>query len=608
MEGLLGQTHSFSLEIVSTRKGGIRYLIRTETKFAAILKQHLLSYLPQVTVREGIEYVSVSTNQETKSTIHLSELTLTKHALFPLQPQSTLDEHDPVAYITGAMTKIDHDELIAMQIIITPTRIADTEKIKRMIFRGEDVLGYLNKFTLPRSIWILLTPLWLISKLMLLILTLSSETCRIILNDFLTVTPSSKNASQQPLSEQEKRKATLPTRPVRMVTPFEQTAIDSINQKIEQNIFQSTIRFIVIMNDPNKVRERENGLLSSLAMFTSSTGQALRKRMFPLQTVFTTYLFFLYRNRLHSLLLQRNSPLLSISEIAALYHFPYSLTTQTENIVTLHSKSLPAPLSLKQRTPLDVSFAMNTYGGTSTSIGLTEDERKRHMYIIGATGTGKSTVLLSMLNQDIIHNKGVCLIDPHGDIAEAAVHCVPTHRLNDLIYINPYDISYPVGINLLELTPGLSDDDALMEKEFIAESVISLFRKLFSSDTSTTPHRIEYILRNTIHTAFYLQNPTLFTVFELLTNTKLQKKAVKLITDEQLKNFWTVEFGKAGDFQKVKMVSPVTAKIGRFLFSPSAKRILEQTHSTINFDDILDNKKFSSAIFPKEILVRIRQK
>jgi hypothetical protein len=159
------------------------------------------------------------------------------------------------------------------------------------------------------------------------------------------------------------------------------------------------------------------------------------------------------------------------------------------------------------------------------------------------------------------------------------------------VYFNPFDIAYPIGINLLETTPGLSNDEKLLEQEFITESVVSLFRKVFSEGSSGHPHRIEYILRNTIHTAFTVEDPTLFTIFDLLNDPAYQKEVVSKLSDEHLLNFWKHEFGKAGDYQKVKMVSPVTARIGRFLFSPSAKRVLEQKKSTVNFDELLDSNK-----------------
>jgi hypothetical protein len=250
---------------------------------------------------------------------------------------------------------------------------------------------------------------------------------------------------------------------------------------------------------------------------------------------------------------------------------------------------LPAPISLKKAQDLDVIFANNKYGESVTKIGLSQEERRRHVYILGATGTGKSTLLLSMVKQDVENGKGLAVIDPHGDLIEKILPSIPQSRLKDVIYFNPDDIGYPIGINLLELSKGLSEEDSLREKEFITESVISLFHKLYS-DKYSGP-RMEYILRNTIHTAFTVENATLFTVYKLLINPKYRSYVTDRLTDPNLKDFWEYEFSKAGDYQKVKMISPITNKIGRFLFSATAKRILEQEKSSVNFDDILDNGK-----------------
>jgi hypothetical protein len=226
----------------------------------------------------------------------------------------------------------------------------------------------------------------------------------------------------------------------------------------------------------------------------------------------------------------------------------------------------------------------------TTDIGLTVGERERHVYIIGGTGNGKTTMLLYAIVQDMVAGKGVAIIDPHGDMAETILRHVPKERIGDVIYLNPDDLTYPIGINLLELEEGLTGDDLLREKDLVTESIISVLRKLFSED-DTGGHRIEYILRNTIQTALTLEGSTLFTIFRLLNDTKYRKGVVRGLQDNDLKIFWQNEIGKAGDFQKVKMSAGITSKIGRFLFSASAKRILEQERSTIDFDDILSSGK-----------------
>jgi hypothetical protein len=374
-----------------------------------------------------------------------------------------------------------------------------------------------------------------------------------------------------------------------VITPFEQNAIQAIEEKIEQKVFSSEVRFLISMKSTKRMIEREQGLLSSLSAFTGVSEQQLRKRIsLPF---LQKYLSFLYQNRLSGMLFTNTHTILSLSELADLYHFPISSVNKTENLVKTHSRELPAPLSLKKQSTLDTYFAKNTFGGVKTLIGLSQDERRRHMYIIGATGTGKSTLLLSMIAKDIQNGKGVAVVDPHGELAETVLSYIPEDRVKDVIYFNPDDLKYPIGLNLLELTSDLDEEDTLREKEFIAESVVSLFRKVFSDSMVGNPHRIEYILRNTIHTAFTVKDRTLFTIFDLLNDPIFQQNVVRGLKDENLKNFWKHEFGKAGDYQKVKMISPITSRIGRFLFSPSAKRILEQTSSTINFDDIMNSGK-----------------
>jgi hypothetical protein len=277
------------------------------------------------------------------------------------------------------------------------------------------------------------------------------------------------------------------------------------------------------------------------------------------------------------------------------------VTAKTENVVKSLSRTLPAPVSLKNGTKLDILLGSNEHHGSKTPIGLTSDERERHVYIIGGTGNGKTTMLLYSIVQDIQNGKGIAVLDPHGDLAETILRHIPEERINDVVYLNPDDLSHPIGINLLELDPNLSGDELLREKDLITESTISVLRKIFSEDDSGG-HRIEYVLRNTIQTALTMEDPTLFTIFRLLNDAKYRRDAIKALEDEDLKNFWNNELGKAGEFQRIKMAAGITAKIGRFLFSASAKRILEQPKSTIDFDDILDSSKILICNFSKGLL------
>lgn len=334
--------------------------------------------------------------------------------------------------------------------------------------------------------------------------------------------------------------------------------------------------------------QRIKGVREWLALFTVPKYQSLKLRYnFP-TALRNRYRSFLFNRRLPSLL-NRNAALLSAAEIADLYHFPNNQAAKIENVVKSLSKTLPAPISLKGDAKFDVILGRNDHHEANTLIGMTAQERERHVYIIGGTGHGKTTMMEYAAVQDIHAGKGVAVVDPHGDFAKKLLRSIPEHRIKDVIYFNPADLSYPIGLNLLELPEGLSDDELIEAKDFITESVISIMRKTFSDDDSGG-HRIEYVLRNSVQTALTVEGATIFTVFDLLTDPKYRKKVTATLEDVKLKNFWKNEFGKAGDFQRVKMAGGVTAKIGRFQFSASAERIMSQSKSTIDFEEILDGK------------------
>ncbi len=559
---------SYAFEIVSTKEQGIRYLIRIPHIDAEVIKKTLLSYLPGLSVQEVSDYVQDIPHE---SPLKIIDLKLAKHFALPLKKLDTLTEYDPIAYITGNMTKLTADELIAFQVIVAPIHkqsLRDIQTLSQIMYKNKDLVQHIHQNT-STAIPLTLLKYLLFCMLQVLFLPLGIA---------IFVITQGKEGPLLRLSQNHSAQKTA--------NPYQTELEQQIKNKLDQELFTTSLRLFIQSKNEQEIHTRIQGLLSALSSFTNAQYQALVPvKVWPLK-ILKELKWFLFRYRVASVFY---SSILSIAEMSDLYHFPFTSTTKTENLVKLHSRELPPPLSLKKAHQLNITFAKNTYGGSTTMIGLSEDERRRHMYILGATGTGKSTLLLSMVNQDLQNNKGLCVIDPHGDLIEKVLACIPEHRLNDVIYFNPDDISYPIGLNLLELP---SSDDAeflIREKELVTESIISLFHKLYS-DRNTGP-RMEYILRNTIHTAFSTEHPTLFTVYRLLTNGPFRTQVVSRLTDENLIDFWKHEFSKAGDYQKVSMIMPITNKIGRFLFSSTAKRILEQAHSSIHIDEIMDQGK-----------------
>ncbi|HUD45169.1 MAG TPA: DUF87 domain-containing protein [Patescibacteria group bacterium] len=590
-DDLTKRKKTYSLEVVAQRGKGIRFVIQVVKEEAEIVKRNLLSYLPGIKVREISDYINDSLI-ENKS-LGIAELKQLSHHVLPLYSQKVLTEHDPMSYLTGNMTNLKEGDLVVFQVVITPLlnsihwKILDMHrKYRHIITKGEPLRLHLQQNVLTELLSFPgIHEIYVILKYTLIVLfNIFKYTINFVIDVMTVNSKSGQAASLQP--------APIPVQQI--LNPYEQELQTIVKGKLDQHMFETSIRLLVAGADTEDLAIRMEGLVSSFGQMNSNNQSLGTKRTLPFmpQAVIINKRFAQFKNRALSPNRTFNqNPILSTSEISDLYHFPYTDTTKTEDMVKSLSQELPAPLLLKQDKTLDVVFGKNTYGSSEVAIGLTDDERSRHMYLIGQTGAGKSTVLFHMAKDDIQKGRGVCIIDPHGDLVEDLLAVIPKSRLNDVVYINPFDIKHPVNINLLELTPYLDEDDAELEKELVAESVISIFRRIFQKDEQIDAHRIEYILRNTIYTAFYVKDATIFTIFDLLTDEEFRKEIVAKVDDYHLRNFWKQEFEKAGDYQVVKMISGVTAKVGRFLFSPIARRILEKPHSTVSFDKLLDEGK-----------------
>jgi hypothetical protein len=494
---LLRRNNVFSLEVISTRQSGVRYVIGTSEREANVIERDIAAFLSNSKIKR-IDNPLLSKSSFTR----VKEFKQTKHFALPIRTFTTFEQHDPIAYITGAMNKLSDVEQVALQLVVSPAHVRNMATI---------VQRY---------------------------------------HEFYKVSEATHN-------------------------------------KGYSHLFRTDLRVRVVAASPKDRDERFHSIESAIASFSIPKVQTLKARYnFP-QNLRGRYREWAFMHRMPSAIL-RNSNIFSSLELANLYHFPASHTT-TDNLVVSLSRTLAPPLSIISNADYDIVLGRNVHRGVTTDIGLTTKEREKHLFIIGGTGNGKTTMLEYALVQDIKNGKGVAVVDPHGDLAESLLSAIPKTREEDVIYFNPDDLAYPIGVNLLELTSGLSEEDALRERDLVTESVISIFRKIFSDDDNGG-HRIEYVLRNAIHTAFAVKDATLFTVYDLLNDPVFRKKVVAKLEDKDLKNFWRNEMGKAGGMQQVKMVAGITAKIGRFLFSASAKRVLEQPKSTINFDEILNGK------------------
>lgn len=228
-----------------------------------------------------------------------------------------------------------------------------------------------------------------------------------------------------------------------------------------------------------------------------------------------------------------------------------------------------------------VTFGRTNFRNMWRLFGIKRDDRRRHMYLIGKTGMGKSTVLENMMAQDIHNGEGLAIVDPHGDTVEKMLDFVPANRINDVIYFNPADIDYPFAFNVLEAV-----DES--HRYLIASGLIGVFKKIWVDSWGP---RLEYVLRNTI--LALLENPgsTLLGVTRLLVDKKYREKIVSHITDPIVKSFWVDEYAAYSDKFRTEAISPIQNKVGQFLSSAIIRNIVGQPKSSIDLREAMDSRK-----------------
>ncbi len=226
-------------------------------------------------------------------------------------------------------------------------------------------------------------------------------------------------------------------------------------------------------------------------------------------------------------------------------------------------------------------FAETTARGMHKKFGIKLDDRRRHMYVIGKTGMGKSQMLQNMAIQDIQAGRGVGIIDPHGEFAEAVLDYVPSQRINDVIYFNPADIEMPIGFNIMERV-------GAEQRYFIASGLMAAFEKIWVDVWSA---RMKYILNNTILALLEYPNSTILGVNRMLADKEYRKKIVDNVKDSAIKSYWINEFAKYPERYREEAVSAIQNKIGQFISNPLIRNIVGQTKSTFNMREVMDNQK-----------------
>lgn len=226
-------------------------------------------------------------------------------------------------------------------------------------------------------------------------------------------------------------------------------------------------------------------------------------------------------------------------------------------------------------------FAQTSFRGKQVRFGIKQDDKRRHIYVIGKTGMGKTELLKNMIVQDIVNGKGVCFVDPHGSAAEEILHLIPAERVKDVVYFNPADLDNPIAFNIME-------DVSAEYRHLIAGGIMTVFKKIWPDVWSS---RMEYILNNTILALLEVPGSTLLGINRLLSDVEWRETIIAQVKDPVIKSFWTKEFARYTQRYEVEATAAIQNKIGQFISAPLIRNIIGQEKSALDMREIMDTKK-----------------
>ncbi len=286
---------------------------------------------------------------------------------------------------------------------------------------------------------------------------------------------------------------------------------------------------------------------------------------------------------------------LTADELATVWHFPQH-TDSVPNLSKILAAKGEPPIGLPTRdntAPEDLTlFGVTDYRQIREEFGIKQKDRARHMYVIGKSGSGKSRLLEQFIKSDIEWGRGLCLIDPHGDVVDSVLSLVPESRIKDVIYFNPIDQEYPISFNPIEkVEPAYRPQ--------VATDLIEVFKKIFGDQW--TP-RLEHVMRMSLLALLDAPQASVLSLLLLLTDRAYRQEIIKTIGDQVVKNFWTNEFAGWSEKFDAEAITPILNKIGQFVSNPIIRNIVSQEINTLVMSEVMDTRKILLVKLPKGVL------
>jgi hypothetical protein len=355
---------------------------------------------------------------------------------------------------------------------------------------------------------------------------------------------------------------------------------EMITRKLSQTGYEAVIRLLVQAPTVERVEAIKQSLVTAFTAYQSEVNSFVFKK--PLVRT---------KSMINDILTRKgrwkNWQHFSLDEVASMWHMPNKKLSTIKNIAWGKNllgeppENLPTFVHTPEAERNDLNlFAKTEYKNQSQIFGIHRDDRRRHMYVIGKSGTGKSTLLANMIINDLKHNEGLAVVDPHGDLIETVLNYIPKHRINDVIVLDPADPHAVVKLNLFEA-------GSTVHRELIASGIVAIFQKMYANSWGP---RLEYILRNALLTLLW-RNSKLEDVLRLLTDEKYREKVVEGMDDPILRNFWENEYNPMKDKLRQESIAPILNKVGQFVTSPLIRNVVNTTSSSFDIEQVMNEGK-----------------
>lgn len=533
---IYGQRH-ISFEIIAD-EGLVRYYVMVPTVLVEVIRQAVASAYPSARLEEVKETNIFSQDGQLSGTIG-GEFSLKKSYIYPI---ATYEEskNDASRALLNALSSASKEDGIGLQFLIRPAKSGWSQKseayTKSMREDKNKKKGAFGSSSLPAD---LLEALW---------------------------KPPASADSAESKSD------------TKQLSPLEQAEVEAIEAKTKYPAYEVLIRVVVSSSTAAKSQALLSNIVSAFSLFDSQRNNGFKFAMArSIEDMVTAYIMRFFPQ-------ETDNTILNSVEMSTLFHLPSSSTIPTAQVKRQMSKQVDGPTDTVEE---GVLIGYNEFRGVKKPIRIGTKDRRRHVYIIGQTGVGKSVLQENMAYQDMMDGRGFAFIDPHGDLVESLLGKVPKERVEDIIYFNPGDMSNPIGLNMFEY-------DTPDQKDFLIQEAINMLYSLYDpGHTGIVGPRMEHIFRNC---ALLLmsdpQGGTFIDVPKCLIDPEFVKSKLKYVTDQQVLDFWTKEFPASQRSNEAgEVISWVVSKFGPFISNDAMRNIIGQTKSGFNLREIMDNRK-----------------